>query len=154
MNTWVIERRYGKHNYDYLSELTARQTTWASHKLAIVFDDIGIASAAFLLVTQLAAKWPDREGFGFTISEVDEARAASDSAAKPSPALADEDSLPPLKTFAVTIEQPTITRIVVEAPSDDDAEELATERYETEPHHMLNQSFGEWEVLGIEEVQP
>lgn len=154
MSTWVIERRYGKHNYDYLSELTARQTTWASHKLAVVFDDIGIASAAFLLVTQLAAKWPDREGFGFTISEVDEARAARDSATKPSPSLSGDDALPPLKTFIVTIEQPMVTRIVVEAPSDDDAEQVATELYETEPHHKLTQSFGEWVVLGIEEVQP
>lgn len=65
-----------------------------------------------------------------------------------------EAPAPGLKRFHVTIEQPLLTLMTVDAPDEDDALDLARRRYEGEPIDFDACDFGTYEVLSVEEVAP
>jgi hypothetical protein len=69
MSTYLIERRYGRNNRDYLAALSTHHVTWSVKPAALGFQDIGVAYAAMGLVHQLAKTWPDRAAFAFVIIE-------------------------------------------------------------------------------------
>lgn len=74
MMHYLIERRYGRHNRDYLTALTHAETTWTGRRAAAVFLDAGTAYAALGLVAQLSKSWPNRTAFAFAIVQIEEVR--------------------------------------------------------------------------------
>ena len=60
---------------------------------------------------------------------------------------------PGLKRYHVTIEQPMLTRLTVDARDREEAEDIASNRYMEEPIDFSRCDFGSWDVIGIEEVQ-
>lgn len=67
MNGFMIERRYGSSNRDWLCGLTRRSCAWSGATTALVFDDRRKAVRALARVRRLSEKWPDGEQFQFAL---------------------------------------------------------------------------------------
>ena len=66
-NGYMIERRYGRSNRDWLIEITVAATTWSGARRALVFPSRKAADLALAAVRRLARLWPDADGFGFAV---------------------------------------------------------------------------------------
>ncbi len=67
MTGYMIERRYGAGNRDWLIEVTATATTWSGVPRALVFSSRKAADRALTAVRRLARRWPDAKAFTFAV---------------------------------------------------------------------------------------
>ena len=67
MSLTMIERRYGPGNRDWLSEITATQTTWSGTPKALVIGYLRTARRVLNRVRAQAAHWPNSPRFAFEL---------------------------------------------------------------------------------------
>lgn len=74
MTTYLIERRYGRYNRDYLIALSLTDTVWSAKAVAFIFQHASTAYAALGLAVQLAKHWPNSSEFAFVVVETKEVK--------------------------------------------------------------------------------